>query len=89
MIGRAAVRVGCGGQVVEDLELVVVGGNGPSLLGRDWLWGSCGWIGGDLNDSIRRRDTQHPRSRACRTREPLLKQTGYHKRSCSQTSRQP
>ena len=37
VIGRAAVRVGCGRQVVEDLGLVVVGGKGPSLLGRDWL----------------------------------------------------
>ena len=37
VIGRAAVRVCCGGQVVEDLGLVVIGGKGPSLLGRDWL----------------------------------------------------
>ena len=37
VVGRAVVRVRCGGQVVEDLGLVVVGSGGPSLLDRDWL----------------------------------------------------
>ena len=37
VLGRVVVRVRCGGQVVEDLGLVVVGGGGPSLLGQDWL----------------------------------------------------
>ena len=37
VLGRVVVRVRCGGQVVEDLGLVVVGGGGPSLLGRDWF----------------------------------------------------
>ena len=37
VLGRVVVRVRCGGQVVEDMGLVVVGGGGPSLLGRDWL----------------------------------------------------
>ena len=36
VVGRMVVRVRCGEQE-EDLGLVVVGGNGPSLLGRDWL----------------------------------------------------
>ena len=36
VVGRAVVRVRCGEQV-EDLGLVVVGGGGPSLRGRDWL----------------------------------------------------
>ena len=59
VIGRAVVRVGCGGQVVEDLGLVVVGGKGPSLLGRDWLGKlQLDWEG-DLNDSNRQRDTRH------------------------------
>lgn len=37
VVGRAVVRVRCGGQVVGDLRLVVVGCGGPSLLGPDWL----------------------------------------------------
>ena len=37
MVGRAMVRVRCRGQEGEELGLVVVGGEGPSLLGRDWL----------------------------------------------------
>ena len=37
VVGRAVVRVRCGREVVEELGLVVVGGKGPSLLGRDWL----------------------------------------------------
>ena len=36
VLGRAVVRMRFGEQV-EDLGLVVVGGGGPSLLGRDWL----------------------------------------------------
>ena len=36
MVGRAVVRVQCGGKE-EELGLVVVGGAGPSLLGWDWL----------------------------------------------------
>jgi len=31
------VGVRCGGEEAEELGLVVVGGEGPSLLGRDWL----------------------------------------------------
>ena len=37
VVGRAVVRVGSGGKVVKELELVVVSSKGPSLLGRDWL----------------------------------------------------
>ena len=37
VVGRAVVRVRCGGKEEEELGLVVVGGKGPSLLGRDWL----------------------------------------------------
>ena len=37
VVGRAVVRVGSGGKMVEELELVVISGKGPSLLGRDWL----------------------------------------------------
>ena len=37
MVGRAVVRVGCEGKVVEELGLVVVSGKGPCLLGCDWL----------------------------------------------------
>ena len=37
VLGRAWVRVGCGGQIEEGMGLMVVGGGGPSLLGRDWL----------------------------------------------------
>ena len=32
VVGRAVVRVGCGGKVVEELGLVVVSGKGPSRL---------------------------------------------------------
>ena len=37
VVGRAVVRVGCGGREEEELGLVVVSGKGPSLPGRDWL----------------------------------------------------
>ena len=37
VIGSAMVKVQSGGQI-EHLPLLVVGGNGPSLLGRDWLF---------------------------------------------------
>ena len=37
VVGRAVVRVRCRGEVEEELGLVVVGGESPSLLGRDWL----------------------------------------------------
>ena len=37
VVGRAVVRVKCGGKEEVELGLVVVGGKGPSLLGRDWL----------------------------------------------------
>ena len=37
VVGKAVVRVRCGGQEEEELGLVVVSGGGPSLLGRDWL----------------------------------------------------
>ena len=38
VLGRAVVEVRYGGQVMEGMGLVVVGGGGgPSLLGRDWL----------------------------------------------------
>ena len=33
VVGRAVVRVGCGGREEEELGLVVVSGKGPSLLG--------------------------------------------------------
>ena len=33
------MRVRCKGQVEEELGLVVVSGEGLSLLGRDWLEG--------------------------------------------------
>ena len=36
VVGQLNVRVQCGDQV-EKLVLVVVGGNGPSLFGRNWL----------------------------------------------------
>ena len=35
VLGRAVVEVRYGGQVMEGMGLVVVGGGGPSLLGRD------------------------------------------------------
>ena len=62
VIGRAAVRVGCGGQVVEDLGLVVVGGKGPNLFGGIG-WGSCGWIGGRFErfNSSMRHSARYPR----------------------------
>ena len=37
VVGRAVVTVRCGREEVGELGLVVVGGKGPSLLGRDWL----------------------------------------------------
>ena len=37
VIGSTMVKVQSSGQV-EHLPLLVVGGNGPSLLGRDWLF---------------------------------------------------
>lgn len=37
MVWRAGVRVTFGGQVAEDLGVVVVEGSGLSLLDQDWL----------------------------------------------------
>ena len=35
IMGMAVVRVRCRGQVEEEFGLVMVGGKGPSLFGRD------------------------------------------------------
>ena len=39
VVGRAVVRVRCGGQVAEDLGLVVVGGGGGGPRARSGLVG--------------------------------------------------
>ena len=55
--GSTAVTVQYNGQLVEDLHLLVVEGNGSSLMGRDWLmrikldWSQLHAIHGTTNHS--------------------------------------
>ena len=48
VVGQLRVRVKYGSQE-EKLVLVIIGGNGPSLFGRNWLNYLCtyDWIGED------------------------------------------
>ncbi len=39
VLGEMDVRVQCQQQPAQDLVLTVVDGDGPSLLGRNWLQG--------------------------------------------------
>ena len=37
VVGSCYVNIGYKGQSAKNVPMIVVGGSGPSLLGRDWL----------------------------------------------------